>query len=132
MSVGLHDVTLAVHHGHSVHIERNALYRNVAALVCHLSRDVERRLVREVHGVALRLRVDEAQLLGGFKLMYAECRHNHIGGSVAGIRQRTYLIRTVGARIAAIAELCRRRRVGRTYRSSVHHSVVHVVLRAIV
>ena len=49
---------------------------------------------------------------GSVKLMYAECRHNHIGGSVAGIRQRTYLIRTVGARIAAIAELCRRRRVG--------------------
>ena len=85
VSIGLHDVALAVHYGYAVNGKRNTLNGHVAALVHHLTRNVERRLIRKVYGVALCLRVDEAQLLSRRKLMYAKSRHNHVGGSVAGV-----------------------------------------------
>ena len=132
VSVGLHDVALAVHYGDSVHGERHTLYGHVATLVHHLTRNFERRLVREVHGVALCLRVDEAQLLCRCKLMYAECRHNHIRSSVAGVGQRTNLIRTVCSCVAAVAELCRCRYVFRTDSNTRSHTMIHVVLCALV
>ena len=132
VSVGLHDVALAVHYGDSVHGERHSLYGHVAALIHHLTRNFERRLVREVHGVALCLRVDEAQLLCRSKLMDAECRHNHIRSSVAGVGQRTNLIRTVCSCVAAVAELCGSRNVFRTGRNIRSHTMVHVVLGALV
>ena len=132
VSVGLHDVALAVHYGDSVHGERHSLYGHVAALIHHLTRNFERRLVREVHGVALCLRVDEAQLLCRCKLMYAECRHNHIRSSVAGVGQRTNLIRTVCSCVAAVAELCRCRYVFRTDSNTRSHTMIHVVLCALV
>ena len=132
VGIGLHDVALAVHYGDSVHGERHSLYGHVATLVHHLTRNLERRLVREVHGVALCLRVDEAQLLCRCKLMYAECRHNHIRSSVAGVGQRTNLIRTVCSCVAAVAELCESRNVFRTGRNIRSHTMVHVVLSALV
>ena len=132
VSVGLDDVALAIHNGDSVNGKRNSLYGHVATLVHHLTRNVERRLVREVHGVALCLRVDEAQLLCRCKLMYAECRHNHIRSSVAGVRQRTNLIRTVFSCVAAVAELCGSRNVFRTDSNTRSHTMVHVVLGALV
>ena len=92
LSVGLNDIALAVHYGYAVNGKRNALNGHVAALIHHLTRNVERRLIRKVYGVALCLRVDEAQLLSRRKLMYAKSRHNHIGGSVAGVGQRTNLV----------------------------------------
>ena len=92
LSVGLNDIALAVHYGDTVNGKRNTLNGHVATLIHHLTRNVERRLIREVHGVALCLRVDEAQLLSRRKLMYAKSRHNHIGGSVAGVGQRTNLV----------------------------------------
>ena len=132
VSVGLHDVALAVHYGDSVHGERHSLYGHVAALIHHLTRNFERRLVREVHGVALCLRVDEAQLLCRSKLMDAECRHNHIRSSVAGVGQRTNLIRTVCSCVAAVAELCRCRNVFRTDSNARSHTMIHVILCALV
>ena len=132
MSVGLHDVALAVHNGYAVHGERHSLYGHVATLVHHLTRDVERRLVREVHGVALCLRVDEAQLLSRCKLMDAECGHNHIRSSVAGIGQRANLIRSVYRSVAAVSELSRSRDVFRTDRYARSHTMIHVVLGALV
>ena len=51
--VGLHNVALAVHYGDAIHGERHALNGHVATLIHHLTRNVERRLIREVHGVAL-------------------------------------------------------------------------------
>ena len=132
VSVGLHDVALAVHYGDSVHGERHTLYGHVATLIHHLTRNLERRLVREVDGVALCLRVDEAQFLCRCKLMYAECRHNHIRSSVAGVGQRTNLIRTVCSCVAAVAELCGSRNVFRTDSNTRSHTMVHVVLSALV
>ena len=132
VSVGLHDVALAVHYGDSVHGERHAFNGHVATLVHHLTRNVERRLVREVHGVALCLRVDEAQLLCRCKLMDAECRHNHIRSSVAGIGQRANLIRSVYRSVAAVAELSRSRNVFRTDSNTRSHTMVHVILSALV
>ena len=132
VSVGLHDVALAVHYGDSVHGERHALYGHVAALVHPLTRDVERRLVGEVHGVALSLRVDEAQLLSRCKLMDAECRHNHVCSSVAGVRQRSNLIRSVYRSVAAMSELSRCRDVFRAGRNARSHTMIHVILSALV
>ena len=132
VSVGLDDVALAVHYCYAVNGERHSLYGHVAALIHHLTRNVERRLVREVHGVALCLRVDEAQLLCRCKLMDAECRHNHIRSSVAGVGQRANLIRTVCSCVAAVAELCRSRDIFRTDSNTRSHTMVHIILGALV
>ena len=42
LSVGLHDVALSVHYGYAVNGKRNTLNGHVAALIHHLTRNVER------------------------------------------------------------------------------------------
>ena len=132
MSVCLDNIALAVHYCYAVHVERHALYGYVATLVGNLTRYLERRLVGEVDGVALCLCVDEAQLLGRLKLVDAECRHNHICSSVAGIRQGTYLVRTVYQGVAAITKLCKSWNVRRTEHCISCHTMVHVMLGTLV
>ena len=57
VSVGAthHDITFAVHHGHTVYLKRYAFHRNGTALIGYRAMYGERRLVGEVHRMGLRL-----------------------------------------------------------------------------
>ena len=82
--------------------------------------------------MALCLCIEQAQLLLRLKLVYTQSGDNHVAGTVASIGQRTYAVRTVGTCIALVPQLTQGRYVGAAQCSAAHHTMVLVVVDAIV
>ena len=132
LGIGLQHLILATHGRCSINIEAYALYGDATALVHHLTSHLERRLVGEVHRVALCLCIEQAQLLLRLELVYTQSGDNHVAGTVTSIGQRTYAVRTIGTGISLVAQLTQGRYVGAAQCCAAHHAMVLVVVDAII